>query len=145
MTTTLTTLSQALFAGGVILLVLGFAAHVAHTVLLAAGRRAALAVRALGAAPQPAAATAVAGIASGSFIKARASARASGPEDFAAATPLSTSSVVLSTAAFATLLASVAIRAFLVGRGPWGNLYEFSVAFATSILGGYLLLERRFP
>jgi cytochrome c-type biogenesis protein CcsB len=31
-----------------------------------------------------------------------------------------------------------------VGRGPWGNLYEFSVAFAFSIVGGYLLLGRRY-
>ena len=139
MTGPLVTLSQALFAGGVILLVLAFASHVAHTVLLAAGRRAAVAVSAL--APQPA----LAGVASGSFIKARAAARASGPEDFAAPTPLSGASIVLTTAAFAVLLGSVALRGYLVGRGPWGNLYEFSVAFATSMLGAYLFLERRFP
>src|SRR5262249_44142700 len=30
-------------------------------------------------------------------------------------------------------------------RGPWGNLFEFSVAFATSILFGYLVLSRRYP
>ena len=36
-------------------------------------------------------------------------------------------------------------RAIVVGRGPWGNMFEFSVAFATSILGGYLLLARRYP
>ena len=139
MTQTLTTLSQALFAGGVILLVLGFAAHVGHTVLLAAGRRAAVAVRAL--APQPA----LAGVATGSFVKAREAARSNGPDDFAAASPLAGSSILLATAAFAVLLASIALRAYLVGRGPWGTLYEFSVAFATSMLGGYLLLERRFP
>jgi cytochrome c-type biogenesis protein CcsB len=33
----------------------------------------------------------------------------------------------------------------VVGRGPYGNLYEFSVAFAASILGGYLALSRRYP
>ena len=32
-----------------------------------------------------------------------------------------------------------------MGRGPYGNLYEFSVAFATSILGGYLFLSTRYP
>jgi cytochrome c-type biogenesis protein CcsB len=138
MTATLTTLSQAFFAIGVILLILGFAAHVSHTVLLAAGRRAAAAVPAL--TPQPA----LAGVASGSFIKARA-ARASGGGDFAASTPLASAPILLTTAAFVVLLASIAIRGYLVGRGPWGNLYEFSVAFATSILGGYLILERRFP
>jgi len=135
----LATVSQALFAAGTILLVLGFAAHVGHTVLLAAGRRAAVAVRAL--VPQPA----LAGVATGSFVQARAAARSNGADDFAAASPLAGSSIALTTAAFAVLLASIALRAYLVGRGPWGNLYEFSVAFATSMLGGYLLLERRFP
>ena len=135
----LATVSQAFFAAGTILLVLGFAAHVGHTVLLAAGRRAAVAVRAL--VPQPA----LAGVATGSFVQARAAARSNGPDDFAAASPLAGSSIALTTAAFAVLLASIALRAYLVGRGPWGNLYEFSVAFATSMLGGYLLLERRFP
>src|SRR3954453_11233936 len=37
------------------------------------------------------------------------------------------------------------IRAYLVGRGPWGNLYEFSVAFSFGIMGGYLFLSRRYP
>jgi len=37
------------------------------------------------------------------------------------------------------------IRAYLVGRGPWGNLYEFSVAFGFGIMGGYLFLSRRYP
>ena len=33
----------------------------------------------------------------------------------------------------------------LVGRGPWGNLYEFSIAFAWGILLGYVYLGRRYP
>jgi ABC-type transport system involved in cytochrome c biogenesis permease subunit len=37
------------------------------------------------------------------------------------------------------------LRAIVVGRGPWGNMFEFSVAFATSMLGGYLVLQRRYP
>src|SRR4051812_39086407 len=37
------------------------------------------------------------------------------------------------------------IRAYLVGRGPWGNLYEFSVAFSFGIMAGYLFLSRRYP
>ena len=36
-------------------------------------------------------------------------------------------------------------RAIVVGRGPWGNMFEFSVAFAFSMLGGYLFLQRRYP
>ena len=33
----------------------------------------------------------------------------------------------------------------LSGRGPWGNLYEFSVAFAFGVMAGYLYLGRRYP
>ncbi|MDQ3937948.1 MAG: c-type cytochrome biogenesis protein CcsB, partial [Chloroflexota bacterium] len=36
------------------------------------------------------------------------------------------------------------IRAFLVGRGPWGNLYEFTVAFGFGIVLAYLFLARRY-
>jgi cytochrome c-type biogenesis protein CcsB len=39
---------------------------------------------------------------------------------------------------------SMLLRALLVGRGPWGSMFEFGVAFAWGILGGYLLLERRY-
>lgn len=37
------------------------------------------------------------------------------------------------------------LRAILVGRGPWGNMFEFAVAFGWGILGGYIFLERRYP
>jgi cytochrome c-type biogenesis protein CcsB len=40
---------------------------------------------------------------------------------------------------------SMLMRAILVGRGPWGSMFEFGVAFAWGILGGYLFLERRYP
>jgi cytochrome c-type biogenesis protein CcsB len=40
--------------------------------------------------------------------------------------------------------ASLALRAVIVGRGPWGNMFEFSIAFAVGILAGYLLLGRRY-
>jgi cytochrome c-type biogenesis protein CcsB len=40
---------------------------------------------------------------------------------------------------------SMLLRAILVGRGPWGSMFEFGVAFAWGILGGYLLLGRRYP
>ena len=36
------------------------------------------------------------------------------------------------------------LRAYVVGRGPWGNMFEFSVAFAFSMIGGYLFLQRRY-
>jgi cytochrome c-type biogenesis protein CcsB len=39
----------------------------------------------------------------------------------------------------------VVLRGIVVQRGPWGNLFEFSGAFAFSIVGGYLFLSRRYP
>ena len=35
-------------------------------------------------------------------------------------------------------------RAIVVERGPWGNMFEFTVAFSFSIIGGYLYLQRRY-
>ncbi|TAK33931.1 MAG: c-type cytochrome biogenesis protein CcsB [Lysobacteraceae bacterium] len=43
------------------------------------------------------------------------------------------------------LAVGLIVRAYLVGRGPWGNLYEFSVAFAFGVMAGYLYLGRRYP
>ena len=39
---------------------------------------------------------------------------------------------------------SLLLRAYVVGRGPWGNMFEFSVAFSFSMIGGYLFLQRRY-
>jgi cytochrome c-type biogenesis protein CcsB len=132
----LATLSQAAFALGVILLIIGFAAHVGHAVLLANGRRS-LQVLA------PARTPAYAGIATGSFVTT--SVRSGGrTEDSAAESPLSGAAIGVTFLAFLLLLAAVLLRGIVVGRGPWGNLYEFSVAFTTSIVGGYLFLQRRY-
>jgi cytochrome c-type biogenesis protein CcsB len=132
------TLSFALFSIGTILVGLGFAAHVGHAVLLANGRRA---LAALAPAPQPA----YAAVVTGSFVEGRVRAASRGPELSASPSLLSRIAVWLAIGGFAALAASLAIRGVLVGRGPWGNLYEFSAAFATSVVGGYLLLERRYP
>jgi cytochrome c-type biogenesis protein CcsB len=140
------TLTQALFSIGTIVLVFAFAAAVGHAVLLANGRRA------LAAALAPAAAVAAgaprpawAGVATGSFVDSRAAAVTAGPSDYAAPSPLSNVSRWLTFGAFLVLAASMVVRGVIVGRGPWGNLFEFSVAFATSILFGYLVLARRYP
>ena len=131
--------SQALFAVGSILLALGFAAHVGHAVLLANGRRAlALAV----ARQEPA----FAGAVSGSFVTARAAAtEASAASVSGASSPLSGAALWTTVAATLVIGASLLIRAIVVQRGPWGNLFEFSVAFGFSIVAGYLVLGRRFP
>lgn len=47
--------------------------------------------------------------------------------------------------AWAFLGLSMLVRAILVGRGPWGNMFEFAVAFGWGILAAYVLLERRYP
>jgi cytochrome c-type biogenesis protein CcsB len=65
--------------------------------------------------------------------------------DSAAPSPLARVAVAITLLAFAALVASLALRAVIVGRGPWGNMYEFTVAFGTSITGGYLYLQRRYP
>jgi cytochrome c-type biogenesis protein CcsB len=131
------TLTQALFTVGTIVLAIAFAANIGHAVLLANGRRV---FRLMPATAQPA----WAGVATGSFVESRAAAAATEPADYAAPTPLSTGARWLTITAFAILAASMVVRAIIVGRGPWGNLFEFSTAFATSILLGYLLFSRRY-
>ena len=133
-------LTQAFFAGGTVVLAFAFAATIGHAVLLANGRRSLAAVLAPAGAVHPA----WAGVATGSFVESRAAIAAAAPADFAAPSPLSTASRWLTVGAFALLVGSMVVRAVIVGRGPWGNLFEFSVAFATSILFGYLVLSRRY-
>ncbi len=129
--------AQAAFSVGVILLLIAFAAHVGHAVLVANGRRSLVV---LAAASEPA----YAGVASGSFVEARAR-RDEHPDPSASDTPVG--ALAIGSAIGATLLLglSLVMRGIVVGRGPWGNLYEFTVAFVFTILVGYLLLQRRYP
>jgi cytochrome c-type biogenesis protein CcsB len=132
--------SSILFVLGVIVTAIGFAAHVGHAVLLANGRRL-LVLAAPASLAQPAFAT---GGVTGSFVTSRAP--SSAPSGLAVSpTPLSRAAIGITVTAFALLLTSMLLRAIVVGRGPYGNLYEFSVAFSASILGGYLFLQRRYP
>ena len=39
--------------------------------------------------------------------------------------------------------ASLLLHALIVGRGPWGNLYEFSIAFAFGICAATIYFDRR--
>jgi ABC-type transport system involved in cytochrome c biogenesis permease subunit len=43
------------------------------------------------------------------------------------------------------LLAATVLRAVVVGHAPWSNLHEFSIAFATALLGSYLIVLRSAP
>ena len=120
-------LSSILFPIGVVLVALAFAAHVGHAVMLANGRRVAL--PAIGASAQPA----YAGVATGSFVTSTIGSTGAGPTVSASPSPLSRAASWLTVAAVAVLGASILLRGIVVGRGPWGNMFEFTVAFATSI------------
>ena len=143
--------SQYLFVTGAILLLLAFMAATAHTTLLATGRRSLTALR-IGAA-EPMVASGLTGTGAGAVVAAPAtqlSAGAPGVTVAGAQAAISTTTAGaighgLTWASFLLLAGSLATRATVVGRGPWGNMYEFSIAFAVGILGGYLLLGRRYP
>src|SRR4051812_25785273 len=97
---------------GTITLTIGFVLVVAHTALLAFGRR-------------PALVPATAG-AHGGGGSSRPSV---GPVD----PPAGSTGQLFVVLSFALVGLGMLVRAYLVGRGPWGNLYEFSVAFAFGI------------
>jgi cytochrome c-type biogenesis protein CcsB len=130
-------ISQMLFPIATIAIGLGFAAFVGHAVMLANGRRS------LAFAPsrQPA----WAGVVTGSFAASRTSAAAAGPTLAASPTPLGRAAVILTSVGFGILFVSLLLRGIVVGRGPWGNMFEFTVAFGASIVGGFLVLQRRYP
>ena len=130
-------LSSNLFSLGVILVALGFAAHVGHAVMLANGRRL---MPVLAPAQQPA----YAGVVTGSFVNAQTQSASSSVDAFAAPSPLSRAAIGLTFAGWLALGAAMLLRAYVVGRGPWGNMFEFSVAFSFSMIGGYLFLQRRY-
>ena len=134
---TMAELSSVLFSVGVILVALAFAAHVGHAVMLANGRRA---LPVFSAAPQPA----YAGLVTGSFVTAQAYASAGGPTVSASPSPLSRAATGLTLAAIAALGVSLLLRGIVVGRGPWGNMFEFTVAFSFSMVSGYSVLARRY-
>jgi cytochrome c-type biogenesis protein CcsB len=129
--------SSGLFALGVVFIALGFAAHVGHAVMLANGRRTVSVV-------VPGQQPAYAGAVTGSFVTAQLRSASGGPGMAAAASPLSRAALGLSLAGWLVLGVSLLLRAVIVGRGPWGNMFEFTVAFAFSMVGGYLFLQRRY-
>ena len=111
---------------GTLTVAIAFVLLVVHTSLLAFGRRAELV-------------TSAAGAGGGSIGLGRA--REVGPSD----TPAGSTGQLFAWLSFVLVGLGMLIRAYLVGRGPWGNLYEFSVAFAFGIMLGYVYLSRRYP
>ncbi len=112
---------------GMVTLFIGFLLLVVHTTLLAAGRRG------LVLAPAAAGAGALGGTTTLTTDNASSS------------TPAGSAGQVFVWTSFVLVGIGMAVRAYLVGRGPWGNLYEFSVAFSFGIMLGYLFLSRRYP
>ncbi len=127
------TLSAYLFVVGALLLLFAFVLGVAYTTLLASGRRAV--ATAASTAPQ----LAPAGL-DGSAPALAADADAA-PGAHTAGGLLHG----LTWASFLAMAGSLLARAVVVERGPWGNMYEFSIAFAVGVLGGYLFLQQRYP
>ncbi|HVA86935.1 MAG TPA: cytochrome c biogenesis protein CcsA [Candidatus Saccharimonadales bacterium] len=120
------------YAGG-IMVALAFMAYVAHAVLLA-NARIRLPRLVLQTAP------AYAGVVTGSFVERRDQ-NPRGVDPGSAAAPFASTFTVV---AIALLALSMAMRATIVGRGPWGNLFEYTVAFAFTMITGYWLLSRRY-
>src|SRR3954453_1650444 len=106
------------YAFDVVMVTLGiaFILFCVHTTLLAAGRRA------------------TAQTTAGTTTTTTVTSSDSDVNSTAAGTPAQ----VFTWVSFALCGVGLLIRAYLVGRGPWGNLYEFSIAFAFGIMGGYL-------
>jgi len=124
---TLASLSYYAFDVGMVTLGIAFILFVAHTTLLAAGRRQALGVAAAG----PSANTDGASVVTTSSSDGATAAGSAGQ--------------AFAWVSFVLIGLGLLLRAYLVGRGPWGNLYEFSVAFAFGIVASYLFLGRRYP
>jgi len=148
-------LSLYVFYTGAILLVIAFFLHVAHTTALAAARRSPSTstvriggLAAAGAGGGSGTATielggpstgSSAGSNAGQLSIARSVTWSEG------STTAGSIGIALTYAAAVLIGISMAIRAYIVGRGPWGNMYEFSIAFAFGIVVGYLFLQRRYP
>ena len=128
------TASHYLYVVAGLLLVGAFATHVAHATLLAVGRR-------MAAALAPRRSPAFAGAVSGSFA---AGVSASPVDEEGPRTAAAPFAIGLAWAAGTSLGLALLLRGIVVGRGPWGTMFEFTVAFALGIVAGYLFLERRY-
>ena len=128
-------MSLYLFTMGGLCLLFGFVFHVAHTTLLAQARgglgRLTLAPAAAGLAGNGPGGTT---IGFGGGPAARIDLTAS----------LGSIAIVGTSAAWVLIGLAMLLRAIVVGRGPWGNMYEFAVAFSWGITTGYLFLQRRY-
>jgi len=122
------TLSFYLVVVGGIALVGAFALFVAHLALVAQGDRAVTPRRAVAAAS----------------MRGNLAEQLDGGAPTAAESSSQLSAIAGALAVIATgsLGVSLTARAIVVGRGPWGNLYEFTIAFAFGICAATIVLDR---
>jgi cytochrome c-type biogenesis protein CcsB len=64
------------------------------------------------------------------------------PTTAESSSPLSAIAGALAVTATGSLGIALIARAIVVGRGPWGNLYEFTVAFAFGICAATIIFDR---
>ena len=123
------TLSFYLVVVGAIALVGAFALYVVHLVLVAQGDRAVT--------PRLASA--------GASMRGNLAEQLDGGAPTAAESTSAISAIAGALAVIATGSLGVALiaRAIVVGRGPWGNLYEFTVAFSFGICAATIFFDRK--
>ena len=167
-------MSLYLFTGGALTLLFAFVMHVVHTAIVANGRRGisllaparGLAAAGAGAGGgvgslDPVGASTLESARFGDGARAPAAVRVSSGGTLAVSlssaggatagdaagmtSPVGGIALTSTWVAWVLIGLSMLLRAIVVGRGPWGNMYEFSVAFAWGITTGYLFLQRRYP
>ena len=123
------TLSFYLVVVGVIALVGAFALYVVHLVLVAQGDRAVT--------PRLARASA--------SMRGNLAEQLDGgaPTVGESSSPISAIAAALAVIATGSLGVALIARAIVVGRGPWGNLYEFTISFAFGICAAAIIFDRK--
>ena len=123
------TLSFYLVVVGVIALVGAFALYVVHLVLVAQGDRAVT--------PRLASASA--------SMRGNLAEQLDGgaPTVGESSSPISAIAAALAVIATGSLGVALIARAIVVGRGPWGNLYEFTISFAFGICAAAIIFDRK--
>jgi cytochrome c-type biogenesis protein CcsB len=123
------TLSFYLVVVGAIALVGAFALYVVHLVLVAQGDRAVT--------PRLASAAA--------SMRGNLAEQLDGGAPTAAesTSPISAIAAALAVIATGSLGVALIARAIVVGRGPWGNLYEFTISFAFGICAAAIVFDRK--
>ncbi len=123
------TLSFYLVVVGAIALVGAFALYVVHLVLVAQGDRAVTPRLAIAAAS----------------MRGNLAEQLDGgaPTSAESTSPISAIAGALAIIATGSLGVALIARAIVVGRGPWGNLYEFTISFAFGICAAAIFFDRK--